>query len=1014
MIFGTAFEATPMTTDPQTVRIFLASSAELKPDREAFEQAIARRNKEWNPRGVFLHLDIWEDLSAAMSPTRSQDEYNREIDRCDIFVVLFWTKVGRYTAEEFERAYARFKGGDDSARAPTIFVYEKTAVLAAYPTSEDVLSREAFQKRLAVLEHFTGKYDTADKLNLEFGRELDRLVSAGTIRLHSPAQATDADLLHREHHAIRASYLDWLRRECDSVELLGLDLKESRNFRLGHVYVPAVTMARVKGDHKDINVVDAPFDVFRQQVLLLDNLGRSPLYVPGAAGSGKSTFCRWLALSVAEGQVPAHRRIAVDDTRFTETLPDTLVGRLPLLVRLRDWASHPEFLVGNGRWTCEQLVASLAGWLDKTRPGKHDDVQPSGLSGAVFRAELKAGRCLLIFDGVDEVPESRGDDLPRRNLLSGLADALPAWRRAGNWLLLTSRPYGLEAEDLRRLDLPLAELAELPDTLQQLFVRRWFDAVDPPNAVAKADGLLAHLDQRDDLAEMRRNPMLLTALCVKYDEGRRLPQDFYDLYDAVLRQVLYKRFATEIERHQACNRLAAIALGMHRGAAQTPRETPVAEVTVEEVDRLLADFAQQAWASESGAGDACAKRELLLSDSGLLLPRDNRRAAFYHLSFQEFLAAERLQRLDKAPEAILGTHAGTPAWRRTLRFLFCAVAERESAERAITAWRSLLPSFEPAALDANPAPALVLADCLEVAHAKGWLIDDFKRPLRAACEHALNHLTPDLRAQLWLSLGRLGWDDRPGVGLRSDGLPDIAWEQCEAGDFLFGDLPEIRTLTTPFRIARYPITHRQFQAFVDAGGYGQEAWWAGLAERPDPISARWTEPNAPRERVSWYEATAFCRWLDAGLRAAGELPEGWQVCLPTEEQWERAARGTDGREFPWGEGFRSGCANTDENYDGGEFTLNRTSPVGLYPLGKAPCGALDMAGNVWEWCRDEDDAPDRVTYDGEHLRMTRGGAWLEYFSYNFRAAHRYMERPCHRGHSQGFRVCCAPSTDPHP
>ena len=964
MIFGTAFEATPMTTDPQTVRIFLASSAELKPDREAFEQAIARRNKEWNPRGVFLHLDIWEDLSAAMSPTRSQDEYNREIDRCDIFVVLFWTKVGRYTAEEFERAYARFKGGDDSARAPTIFVYEKTAVLAAYPTSEDVLSREAFQKRLAVLEHFTGKYDTADKLNLEFGRELDRLVSAGTIRLHSPAQATDADLLHREHHAIRASYLDWLRRECDSVELLGLDLKESRNVGLGHVYVPAVTMARVKGDHKDINVVDAPFDVFRQQVLLLDNLGRSPLYVPGAAGSGKSTFCRWLALSVAEGQVPAHRRIAVDDTRFTETLPDTLVGRLPLLVRLRDWASHPEFLAGNGRWTCEQLVASLAGWLDKTRPGKRDDVQPSGLSGAVFRAELKAGRCLLIFDGVDEVPESRGDDLPRRNLLSGLADALPAWRKAGNWLLLTSRPYGLEAEDQRRLGLPLAELAELPRRLQQLFVCRWFDAVDPPNAVAKADGLLAHLDQRDDLAEMRRNPMLLTALCVKYDEGRRLPQDFYDLYDAVLRQVLYKRFATEIERHQARNRLAAIALGMHRGAAQTPRETPVAEVTVEEVDRLLADFAQQAWASESGAGDACAKRELLLSDSGLLLPRDNRRAAFYHLSFQEFLAAERLHKLREAPEAILGTHAGTPAWRRTLRFLFCAVAERESPERAITAWRSLLPFFEPAALDANPAPAGVLADCLEVAHAKGWRIDDFQGPLRSACDRALDHLPPETRAHLWLTLGRLGLDDRPGVGLR-DGLPDIAWEACDAGEFLYGDAREKRRLKTPFHIARYPVTHRQFQAFVDAGGYGQDKWWAGLAARPEAIPAQWSEPNAPRETVSWYEATAFCRWLDAGLRTAGELPEGWQVCLPTEVQWERAARGTDGREFPWGAGFRSGYANIDETFDDGAFLLNRTSPVGLYPLGKAPSGALDMVGNVSEWCRDEYLEPDRVADDDD-------------------------------------------------
>lgn len=1011
MIFGTAFEATPMTTDPQTVRIFLASSAELKPDREAFERAIARRNDDWNPRGVYLLVDKWEKLSAAMSPTRSQDEYNREIDRCDIFVVLFWTKVGRYTAEEFERAYARFKGGDDSARAPKIFTYFKTTPARA--SREDTQSLWAFQDRLAELKHFQAEYDTADKLNLEFGRELDRLVSAGTIRLHSPAQATDADLLHREHHAIRTSYLDWLRRECDSVELLGLDLKESRNFRLGHVYVPAVTSKYVDDDREG-----APESVWLKKgpLLLLDNLGRSPLYVPGAAGSGKSTFCRWLALSVAEGKVPAHRRIAVDDDDFTETLPDTLVGRLPLLVRLRDWASHPEFLAGNGRWTCEQLVASLAGWLDKTRPGKRDDVQPSGLSGAVFRAELKAGRCLLILDGVDEVPESRGDDLPRRNLLSGLADALPAWRKAGNWLLLTSRPYGLEAEDLRRLGLPLAELAELPHELQTLFVRRWFDAVDPPNALAKADGLLAHLDQRDDLAEMRRNPMLLTALCVKYDEGRRLPQDFYDLYDAVLRQVLYKRFATENERHQARSRLAAIALGMHRGAAQTPRDTPVAEVTVEEVDRLLAELAQQDWASESGAGEACAKRELLLSDSGLLLPRDNRRAAFYHLSFQEFLAAERLQRLDKAPEAleaILGTHAGTPAWRRTLRFLFCAVAERESPERAIIAWRSLLPSFEPVALDANPAPALVLADCLEVAHAKGWRIDDFQGPLRSACDRALDHLPPETRAHLWLTLGRLGLDDRPGVGLR-DGLPDIAWEACEAGEFLYGDAREKRRLKTPFHIARYPVTHRQFQAFVDAGGYGQDKWWAGLAARPEAIPAQWSEPNAPRETVSWYEATAFCRWLDAQLRDAGLLPTGWEVSLPTEEQWERAARGTDGREYPWEGDFRSGLANINEAWgDVGPCNLGRTSPVGLYPDGKAPSGALDMAGNVWEWCRNEYDKPKRLADRGYRSRVVRGGSWI-YYTFNCRAAYRLRYSPDIRNYYLGFRVCCAPPIDPDP
>jgi len=992
MIFGTALNATPMTTDLQTIRVFLASSAELKPDREAFEQFINRRNKEWRPRGVFLHLDIWEDLSAAISPTRSQDEYNREIDRCDIFVVLFWTKVGRYTAEEFERAHGRFKGDGGSAGAPTIFTYLRTTPARA--GREETQSLWAFQDRLAELKHFPAEYDTVDKLQLEFGRELDRLVSADVIRLDRGSEVTDADRQHREHLAIRETYLDWLRRECDSVELLGLDLKESRNVGLGHVYVPAVTNADVKGDRKGVSLKKGPF-------LLLDNLGHSTLYVPGAAGSGKSTFCRWLAFVVAEGRVPAHRQIAVDEEDFTETLPDTLAGRLPLLVRLRDWASHGEFLAGRGRWTRAQLEASLAGWLDETRPGD--------LTGEAFAAELKAGRCLLILDGVDEVPESRGDDLPRRNLLTGLADALPLWRKAGNWLLLTSRPYGLDAEDQRRLGLPVAELAELPDPLMQLFVRRWFDAVDPANAVGKADGLLMHLAQRDDLTEMRSNPMLLTALCVKYDEGRRLPQDFYALYDAVVRQVLYKRFNTENERDQARNRLGAIALGMHCGGAGAARQTPEAEVTVEEVDRLLADLAQHDWASESGAEEASAKRELLLSDSGLLLPRDNRRAAFYHLSFQEFLAAERLRKLPDTPESILATYAGSPAWRRTLRFLFCAIAERASPEKAIGAWRSLLPSFEPAALDANPAPALVLADGLEVAHAKGWRIDDFKAPLRVACEHAMHHLSPEPRAELWLTLGRLGLDDRPGVGLRPDGLPDIVWDVCEAGYFLYGEGCETRTLYTPFRIARYPVTHRQFQAFVDAGGYGQDEWWMGLAARPKAIPAGWSEPNAPRERVSWYEVTAFCRWLDAQFKRAGMLPVGWRVSLPTEEQWERAARGTDGREYPWEGDYRSGHANINETSDNiGPSNLGRTSPVGLYPDGKAPSGTYDMAGGVCEWCRNAYEKPEWLADSGDRPRVMRGGSWA--FNTQFcRTAFRSGVNPDGCDTVLGFRVCCTPT-----
>ncbi|MBK6652692.1 MAG: formylglycine-generating enzyme family protein [Zoogloea sp.] len=218
-------------------------------------------------------------------------------------------------------------------------------------------------------------------------------------------------------------------------------------------------------------------------------------------------------------------------------------------------------------------------------------------------------------------------------------------------------------------------------------------------------------------------------------------------------------------------------------------------------------------------------------------------------------------------------------------------------------------------------------------------------------------------------------------------------------------------LKTPFRIARYPVTHRQFQAFIDAGGYGQDEWWAGLAERPEAIPAQWSEPNAPRETVSWYEATAFCRWLDVQFKTAGLLPEGWRVSLPTEEQWERAGRGTDGRKYPWEGEFRSGLANIDETLgDVGPCNLGRTSPVGIYPDGQAPSGALDMAGNVWEWCRNEYEQPERCGDVGDSSRVVRGGSWVS-LSGSCRAAFRDWFSPGLRNFNLGFRVCCAPPID---
>lgn len=171
----------------------------------------------------------------------------------------------------------------------------------------------------------------------------------------------------------------------------------------------------------------------------------------------------------------------------------------------------------------------------------------------------------------------------------------------------------------------------------------------------------------------------------------------------------------------------------------------------------------------------------------------------------------------------------------------------------------------------------------------------------------------------------------------------IEWCNVPEGSFLYGDDKETRT-TGAYRISQTPITNAQYHAFVDAGGYTERRYWteAGWQWRtqqeitgPESYGSDSDQPNHPVVGVSWYEAMAFCRWLSEQT--------GKKITLPTEEQWEKAARGTDGRKYPWGNTIDPDKANYWDT------KIQHTTPVGSYPAGASPYGALDMAGNVWEW-----------------------------------------------------------------
>jgi len=313
--------------------------------------------------------------------------------------------------------------------------------------------------------------------------------------------------------------------------------------------------------------------------------------------------------------------------------------------------------------------------------------------------------------------------------------------------------------------------------------------------------------------------------------------------------------------------------------------------------------------------------------------------------------------------------------------------------------------------EANPE---VAAQCVAQSGVGHTLADAARERLRTQWIHRLTDVKndpPQARAAVGRALALTEWDNRKGVGIVG-GLPDIDCVKIPGGEFKCGDESEDdnkpRALTLPeFYISRFPVTNAQFNAFLDdPTGYADPRWFAGLAADDD--DRRVAEPyfkfaNHPRDNINWYQAMAFCRWLSwrwgggYDLKKIGE----WAVRLPTEFEWEKAARGTDGRIYPYGNQYVPAKGNAD--YTG----IGQTSAVGIFPDGKSPYGVEEMSGNVWEWCLSRSDNPALDAKDenlqSDNDRALRGGAWWDDQD-SARSVRRDIVNPAVRDLSTGFRL----------
>jgi formylglycine-generating enzyme required for sulfatase activity len=750
----------------------------------------------------------------------------------------------------------------------------------------------------------------------------------------------------------------------------------------------------------------------------------------GSPGSGKSTFINFVALCLAGERLG---REEANLERLTAPLPQDdgepepqLWSHGPLLpvhVVLRDFAARglptPEER-GTAQHLCDFVTVELA----SANLGDYAD--------HLWR-HLREEGGLLLLDGLDEVPAADRRRAQIKQVVEDLAVAFPDCR-----ILVTSRTYAYQQQAWRPSGFEETVLAPFEEGQIRDFIDRWYthmaqvQRLSEENALGRAELLKRAIFASDRLQGIAQRPLLLTLIASLHAwRGGSLPEKREELYadavDLLLDWWESQRMVRGIEgevllilpslaewlkvenRDKVRALLNRLAYEAHAEQAEL---VGTADVSREKLVGGLLEISKNP--------DIKPRRleEYLSRRAGLLVPRGVGVYTFPHRTFQEYLAACHLTDYEY-PDRVAELARDDPDRWREVALLAGAKSARGSDFALWALVEALcyqdLPQGEPPS-EPDAWGALLAGQAL----VESADLDKVSERNRVKVERIQAHLVRVMeagqlpaveRAEAGKALAVLG-DERD-----FDELIDIP-----AGPFLMGsdpaqdqqaydrEQPQHEVTLPAYRIGKYPVTVGQFRHFVEASGY-------------EPKDQRCLKgvANHPVVYVTWHDARAYCAWLTEVWRKAGKIGAEEEVRLPTEAEWEKAARGsalsgvegTGGRIYPWGNGWDVAKCNTSEGGLGG------TSPVGMYPAGASPYGCLDMAGNVWEWTISlwgknwrtpefkypytSDDGRENSGEVDDIRRVLRGGAY-ENEAKDTRCTHRISNYPYADGEVIGFRI----------
>ncbi len=865
-------------------------------------------------------------------------------------------------------------------------------------------------------------------------------------------------------------YLDWVGHSYGQLNLRGIERRQERvlSLSLDDVYVPLDVdvvpdrrerqapreKSRMAGEQRPGPSL-AEGQVRRISMKDLLGLGLRQVVI-GGPGCGKTTVLRYVACLLARAIREGDPALAREKLGLEEPLP------LPVYVPLSEYNQHRRRMAGQRDPRAGTLTAFIGHHLIRQEAVR-------GLPHDFFERLLVGGRaCILLLDGLDEVADERERVLVRR-AVENLANGAPQAR-----CVVTSRTRAYGGEAVLPEEFRVCHVRPLDETHVETLVSYWCRAVyaDPAERAREQEELLRAIRNLEALRTQKGEPslvdtpLMVTIVAIVHYNRRRLPDQRVELYDECVKVLLSEAHHPPSEVQFALadwggtlaekrNLLSYLAFEMHRSGQDRGRVIAEGRLRATLRPRFERRYPGQ-------AGERLDEFVRAMRERGSLLDERGGRYQFTHLSFQEFLAArhlaESVREVDKIVAFLADGERVTDSWWREPILLTAGYLAVSSDEQAMGLVHGL------ARMTGEPRRQLAAAELagtalVEMAAAGSAAREEVANRLVALLtDRQVTGLTPRERARAGRALGLLG--DPRDLDVFVEVPAGEFWMGSETKAAFDNEKPVHRLHLETFHIACYPVTNAQYARFVDAGGYDErrywteagwawrqgdfgqkpedyeDEWWKWITDRQhfdrpefwdDP---RWNVPNHPVVGITWHEAVAYCRWLTERLQVAGGKLQVWrngqletlklesgtfEARLPTEAEWEKAARGgRDRREYPWGDTFDAARLNLKV----GDEPVEATSAVGIFPQGASPYGVLDMSGNVWEWTSSlwgrkfrtpeygypYQAADGREDLGAEGNRVLRGGSWAVNYERYARCAYRFNDPPASFYDFFGFRV----------